>query len=156
YQGSEKFADKYLKDHYKWMMEQMKEKFPNYDGSTYPVWVWKRNVSRNEQCLFKKGTKGVMLTLDIQDEDILWSDFDSWHCILNNSPIVDNEEEWNDYLANEDDYLIEETWQKIFDFDYLRNADKEWHGEFNEEWIQGVTPIIRMDQIKKVTRFIAK
>ncbi|MEH6945319.1 DUF3841 domain-containing protein, partial [Bacillus sp. JJ722] len=86
YQGSEKYADKFLKDNYKYMMEQMKERLPNYDGTTYPVWVWKRRVKRNEKSLLMKGTKGVILTLDIPDEDILWSDFEGWHFILNNSP----------------------------------------------------------------------
>lgn len=155
-EGNKKFVWEPFSKPYKWMMSQMKSRIPNYNEDSYPIWVWKRRVNRNEKSLFKKGTRGVILTLVIPDEQILWSDFDSWHMILNNSPVVDNESEWEEYLKDKENYPVEETWMKIFDFDYLKNGDKEWHGEFNEDWIQGVTPRITMEQVKKVTRFIAK
>lgn len=156
YYGDEKHVWPEFKEPYQWMIGQMEERLPNYDGSTYPVWVWKRTVNRNEKALLPRGTKGVILTLEIPEEDILWSDFLSWHLILNKGPITENEEEYNQLEADEDQQAREATWPRVFDFDFLRKADKNWSGTFDEEWIQGVTPLIRMDQVKKVTRFIAK
>ncbi|WP_235976415.1 DUF3841 domain-containing protein [Niallia circulans] len=101
-----------------------------------------------------KGTKGVILTLEIPDEQILWSDFNFWHHVLNNWSITGSEEEDNRLDESGEDFRY--TWERIFDFDWYRNADPEWVGELNEEWIQGVTPKITMDMVKKVTRFIAK
>ncbi|MFO1442898.1 DUF3841 domain-containing protein [Bacillus sp. Bva_UNVM-123] len=154
--GKEKYAWDYFEKPYKWMVSKMKTRIPNFKGENYPIWVWKRRPNRNEKALFKRGTRGVILTLEIPDDQILFSDFDSWHSVLNNSPVCDNEEDWEKYLKDEYNYPVEETWEKIFDFEYLRNGDKDWRGEFNEEWIQGVTPRISMEQVKKVNRFIAK
>lgn len=56
------------------------------------------------------------------------------------------------YLLHE----IEETWERLFDMDWLKSRPKEWAGNFEDEWMQGVTPKITMNQIVKVERFIAK
>lgn len=32
----------------------------------------------------------------------------------------------------------------------------EWAGDIQNDWLQGVTPKIKMDQLLKVERFIAK
>lgn len=155
-EGKEEFAWDYFRNPYKWMMKQMSKRIQGYDGFTYPIWIWKRRPNRNEKALFNKGTRGVILKLEIPDDQILWSDFSLWHSVLNNSPVVDNEQQWKEYLKDKENYPVEETWEKIFDFEYLRNGDKDWFGVFNEEWIQGVTPRITMNHVKKVTRFIAK
>ena len=142
---------------YKWMMDQMEKRLPNYKSEVPPIWVWERRVNRNEQGLFKKGTKGVILKLDIPKENILWSPFEEWHSILNEGPITFDELEYNEfdkrgYLLHE----IKETWERLFDMDWLESRPKEWAGNFDDEWMQGVTPKITMDQIVKVERFIAK
>lgn len=155
-EGNERFILEGVEEPYKWMIFQMKRRIPNYDKDGYPIWVWKRRVNRNEKALFKKGTRGVILTLEIPENQILWSDSNSWHSVLNNGPVTDNEKQWEEYIKDEDRYPVVESWEKIFDFNYFRNADKEWHGEFDEQWIQGVTPRITMEQVQKVTRFIAK
>ena len=49
-----------------------------------------------------------------------------------------------------------ETWEKLFDMDWLASRPKEWSGNFKDHWMQGVTPKITMEQIVKVERFIAK
>ncbi|MGE8203880.1 DUF3841 domain-containing protein [Heyndrickxia sp. NPDC080065] len=156
-EGSEKYLWKEFKEPYNWMKKQMEKRISNYIvGKSYPIWVWRRRVNRNERSLLSPGTRGVILTLEIQDNQIVWSDFDSWHFVLNNCPITDSEAEWDDYLKDESSFPVIDSWEKIFNFDYFRNADKEWNGHFDEEWIQRVTPRITMEQVKKVTRFIAK
>lgn len=156
YHGNEKYVWTEFKYPYVWMMERMKERLPNYDGSTYPVWVWNKMPNRNRPGLLPSGIKGVILTLDIPNEDILWSCFNSWHSVLNNCPITETEEEWNQLAAEgfQKEKMVE-TWPKIFDFDWLKGLDKDWM-EFDPDWVQGVTPRIEMKNIVKVNRFIAK
>ncbi|MGE7920113.1 DUF3841 domain-containing protein [Viridibacillus sp. NPDC093762] len=142
---------------YDWMVAQMKKRLSHYEGDEYPVWVWKRRPGRNESALLPRGTRGVILKLEIPDEDILWSDFESWHLVLNEGPYTTSEKEWEDHLQNEwSTERVEKSWEMIFDFDKLSNLDPRWNGTFDPEWIQGVTPRITMDQVKKVTRFVAK
>ena len=154
--GDKDYAWKEFIQSYKWMMKQMNHRIEGYNGIDYPIWVWKRRVNRNESALLPKGTKGVILTLEIPEDQILWSEFEGWHFVLNNDPFTESEEEWKIYLENKDSFPVEKTWTKIFDFELLRSLDNSWNGKFDEEWIQGVTPKITMDMIKKVTRFIAK
>lgn len=73
--GDEGRVWKEFKGPYRWMMKQMENRIEGYNGVDYPIWVWKRRVNRNESSLLPKGTKGVILTLEIPDEQILWSDF---------------------------------------------------------------------------------
>ncbi|WP_242254100.1 DUF3841 domain-containing protein [Bacillus cereus group sp. BfR-BA-01379] len=156
YHGNEKYVCPHFKSPYAWMILQMKERIPNYDGRTFPVWVWNKRPDQNRPALLPKGQKGVILTLDIPDEDILWSCFHTWHAILNNSPITKTEEEW-DHFETEGfpkDKMIA-TWTRIFDFDWLQSLDKDWI-EFDPDWVQGVTPRIEMKHIMKAKRFIAK
>lgn len=51
---------------------------------------------------------------------------------------------------------VKETWEKLFDMNWLASRPKDWAGNFNDQWMQGVTPKITMEQIVKVERFIAK
>lgn len=153
--GEERFVWEEFKDPYKWMMSQMEKRIPGYTSGTYPIWVWRRRVNRNESALLPKGTKGVILTLEIPDDQLLWSDFETWHSVLSSYPVTDSEDEWEEFLKDEENFPVEDTWERIFDFELLRSIDDYW-GKLDEEWIQGVTPRITMDMVKKVTRFIAK
>jgi len=155
YSGNEKYVWPEFKSSYAWMMEQMKERLPHYDGLTYPVWLWHKRPDQNRPGMLLKGQKGVIITLDIPDEDILWSCFDSWHYVLNKWLLTQTEEE---YTQLEDCFSEEEmisSWSYIFDFDWLKSSEEDWLG-FDPEWIQGVTPRIEMKNVMKVNRFIAK
>lgn len=152
--GDEKYVWEEFKEPYHWMMKQMVKRIEGYNGIDYPIWLWRTRVDRNSSGHFSKGTKGVILTLEIPDDQILWSDFFLWHGVLYNGSVSGSEEEEN--RLEESGENIEYTWERIFDFDWLRNADSKWVGEYDESNLQGVTPIITMDMVKKVTRFIAK
>lgn len=53
---------------YQWMMNQMEKHMEDYNGTDYPVWLWRTIPDRNHSGHFPKGTKGVILTLDIPED----------------------------------------------------------------------------------------
>lgn len=76
---------------YDWMAEQMcrRVRAPPA-GVSYPVWAWyqwegvrKRLDMRTHRRWTTKGTPIVLLTINVPDELVLLSDFDTWHIILN-------------------------------------------------------------------------
>ena len=54
--GNNKFSA--FPKEYKWMMEQMEKRLPNYTSEEAPpIWVWERRVNRNEKGPFAKRDK---------------------------------------------------------------------------------------------------
>jgi len=135
---------------YLWMMEQMKERLPNYRGE-YPIWLWIKKPDMRSTGHFESYTRCVRLTLDLDEKDVLISDFGDWHSVLNNGFNSNNEQEYDDYHAGKLNITKEESWQRIFDYNHSR--DPEWKGD---EWLQGVTGRIMLDKVKKVEHFISR
>ena len=154
-EGDKKFA--MFPQAYEWMVDQMEKRIAYGKVENSPVWLWQRRPSGNEKALATKGERWVILKLEVPEDKILWSSFDDWHSILNNSPITYNEKEWDSF--NERGFPKEEvakTWERLFDHEWLASRPTKWAGKYNEHWMQGVTPRITMEQVKKVTRFIGK
>ncbi|MBX8945994.1 DUF3841 domain-containing protein [Lysinibacillus sp. K60] len=154
-EGDKKFA--MFPEAYDWMIIQMEKRIANCKVENNPVWLWQRKPSGNEKALATKGERWVILKLDVPEDKILWSSYEEWHSILNNNPITYSEKEW-DYL-NKRGFPKEEvakTWERLFDHEWLASRPIVWAGKYKEHWIQGVTPRITMEQVKKVTRFIGK
>ena len=79
---------------YDWMVEQMVGRLPGYHGG-YPWWGWARYGEgtprpdlRSFRTMTDRGREMVMLELEIPDGEALLSDFDAWHMVLNNHPIL--------------------------------------------------------------------
>jgi len=138
-------------EHYKWMMGEMSKRLPNYIGE-YPIWLWVKKPDMRSSAHFIGGTKCVRLTLEIDDNDVLISDFDRWHLVLNNGFCSDNEQEDENFDNGKLNITKEESWERIFDLN--RNVDVEWTG--NGEWLQGTTGRIYLDKVKKVEHFVTR
>lgn len=139
-------------DEYQWMIAQMKNRLVNYQGE-YPVWLWLEKPDMRSTAHFKSGTKCVRLTIELNEQDVLVSDFEDWHCVLNDWFCSDNEEEDNAFEEGLLEITKEESWQRIFELDRVR--DPNWHGTEKRK-LQGVTGMIDLSQIKKVEYFIAR
>ena len=66
----------------------------------YPIWFWhqyKNSKSKRpdlrESGLLSKGTKGVLIEFEKPETEILLSDFNLWHFVLNYWHIANNEEQ---------------------------------------------------------------
>ena len=149
--GNESFVTEDFPSSYQWMKKQISERIENTES--FPIWLWTKKPDLNDEGHFVKGTNAVCLTLEIPDNKVLLSDFNAWHCILN---------DWFCSLTEEEDDLFEEgklniskeqSWERIFDLKLLQNSEM-WMTE--HQIIQGVTPFIKKEQVLNIEYFIAK
>ena len=112
---------------YKWMAEQMKLRgIKQVLAAKYPFWAWYKYSSKKNKPDLRHaghaihGTKCVCLELAIPDKDVLLSNFDLWHCVLNDMPVFE-ESDWDySYVAykalsiEEQIKIKEKSWEKIF------------------------------------------
>ena len=105
-------------------------------------------------------SKCVCLELEIPDEEVLLSDFNAWHYVLNrcwlddsrNEEEYDRLQEWFDNLPGQDrERLRVESWQKIFDVEPYKD---EWITK--GRYVQAVFWEIRKEYVKKVQFFTAR
>lgn len=124
--------DKQTKFAYDWMCKKMVEKGISQPKNVdYPIWAWYtynwKNKKPDLRCsgLGKPGEKSVCIELEIPDKDVLLSDFNHWHYVLNNSYMnpgtTEEVADIYDYLYGkvadnrEKKLLKEDSWEKIFE-----------------------------------------
>ena len=166
-------TDSFFSSHYGYMITQMIDRcaeFPPKFSDPFknpPVWAWyiydgENKVPDNlDTCgVGVPGNEYVCIEFEIEEDDILLSDFDAWHHVLNNSwyegSLSEAEWEtlhsWYDRLPNkEKDAIKLASWERIFDITQYKN---DWCS--NGYYVQGTFWELRKDMITKVTRFTAK
>jgi hypothetical protein len=153
-------------DAYNWLIEKMVEKIGKpSDEIKYPVWAWhtydwKRKSSDLRVRQGTRGQKMVRMEIDIPDNEVVLSDFDAWHNVLNKWCDLDcnNEEEYDreyekfEKLSPEEQKRVTiESWNKIFD---LTPIDTDWNK--NGKYIQATFWKLEEKHIKKVHFFKSK
>lgn len=122
---------------YRWMAQQMRQRIgePPIKEIEYPIWAWyqydssKKRKPPRSTVNVPEGLSAYM-EIEMPDNDVLLSDFDSWSSVLNQGPIDDwkriyktidaleKEEgrylQYGDYPQNIRD-RIEKSWETIFD-----------------------------------------
>lgn len=148
---------------YDWISQQMIQKIGTPpEGVHYPVWAWfqwegkrkRRDLRRSGYA--KRGTPLVQITFEAEENEFLLSDFDDWHCVLNDSYLANNEAELDNFhkqFPQPTRHEIEPSWQRIFD---LNRYEPNWDYPPNQKSIQATLWQIKMEQVKKVEHFIAK
>ena len=153
-------------DAYDWMKEQLTDRCGNPKHIKDMVWAWHTYDGKHKKPdlrhtgFGKKGEKEVCLEIDIPDNEVLLSDFDEWHNVLNRwfCDNSQNEEEW-EHIQEELDNLpgdvrdkkIRESWQRIFD---IKQYKTDWRS--NGYYVQAVFWELKLEQIKKVQYFTAR
>lgn len=136
-----------FKDSYRWMVEQMKNRIGNPpDDVTFPMWAWYQWEGKRKRPDMRthgygwgdRGTPIVLMTMDVPDEQVLLSDFDYWHVVLNDGELI------IPYIENAV-YTKEEkrkSWENIFDITCPYDKDRTmglstqatmW--EIRKEWL---------------------
>lgn len=143
---SEEFLDSYL-----WMMEQMSKCLANYQGN-YPTWLWLKKPDLRQSGYLNKKDLGVLLEVELNEDEVLVSDFMAWHIVLNNHFLAMTEEEDELFDAGKLSMTKEESWTRIFDYKELMKYEY-WQGK---EDLQAVAGRIAISRIRLVKEFTAR
>ncbi|RJE90542.1 DUF3841 domain-containing protein [Paenibacillus sp. 1011MAR3C5] len=93
---------------YGWMMGQMKKRIPRYEGG-FPVWLWTKRPDLRCNGKLPKGERGVLLEVQLDEDEVLISDFQAWHIV----------------------------WERIFDYVELRRYEY-WSGKEDLQAVAGM------------------
>lgn len=132
----------YFKEPYNWMREQMIARSilpPQDHQDIYPLWAWRDHVVAFEEWARHKrrpkfwGPQNVLLEVDIPDNQVLLSDYELWHLVLNGSHATPEERaEWPRLV-------LDLSWEDP----YYRSANPLVQATFWE---------LRMDQVRVIER----
>ncbi len=117
--------DDFIKS-YDWLVSEMAKVIPQPEHVRWPAWAWHTNYGVQTKPDRRRGMFNnydeldSILELEVPDELVLLSDFDDWHCVLNNCAIMSDEEyeawpekdEW-DCAVYTDEFKLD-SWKKVF------------------------------------------
>ena len=162
---------------YDWMAIEMRKRIGNPPQTEirYPLWAWFQYNSRKKpkppispNILGSEDNIGVVLEIEIPDNEVLLSDFCLWHIPLNGHPISEDKklmrrfDSFRATLGGSCDFCdypsdlqrdIMSTWDAIFD---LRTKNKRWTAK--SMWnrpIQACFWELKLEQVLKV-EFVEK
>ena len=159
YANDEKFINAY-----NWLIEQMKTKIGCPKNSKYPIWAWYKLDASQENMIEKIkhffgcspiSESSAIIELEIPDEDVVLTDYNLWHDVLNDRWINpgENEKQWDElydwfhtlpYDVREE--LKLRSWQEVFDTNY-----------YSSDWIvvgrdvQATFWELRYEYVKNIT-----
>lgn len=149
---------------YDWLVLQMKKRIGlPPEGVSYPVWArhtWegvrkKPDLRRERWCNGFKGDRIACIEIDIPDDQVLLSDFDTWSIILVDGLYLMTEEEdkvieaeYSELSEDEKWKYKSQNWENVFDIEPFKN---EWM--IKGESIQATFWELKAEQIRKVRFF---
>lgn len=138
--GSIAYADPDFLPAYEWIAAQMTARIrPPDDGGSLPVWGWqqfdgkRRRPDLRQSAHLPRGERGVRIEIEMPDDELLLSDFELWHYVLNYWYLPGSERDaerfasthgrevpsWRKPPANPMvDRLIRGSWERIFDLEW--------------------------------------
>ena len=131
----------------------MKKRLLGYTGEQ-PIWLWLKKPDMRNSGHDERGKKIVRLTVELDENDVLVSDFSKWHIVVNDGFYFHTEKEYEDLEKGDIHTSKEESWDRILD-EYDDTHAELW-GERDSIILQGVTSRILIENVKKVEYFIAK
>lgn len=154
---SPKYWDKDMVAYYEWMYQQYQKRIGSQIKSLIWVWEdvpeWYFEYDEEDDKYWETGQLQqdrfrVLLTLDVPEERILWSDYESWHCPLNDGALLSDEEFEEEEQGKIFDAIY--GWERIFNFKWLK--ENGWGDVLK----QGVIDKIDISAIKEVRYYDAK
>jgi hypothetical protein len=127
---------------YLWLIGQMEQRgYLRPTPEAYPLWAWtteeriRVNYTYGHSDFPRNPPVGVVVEIEIPDNEVLLSDFELWHCVLNGSNA---------------DATERELWPKlVFDFTWY---DEYYHGN-GERDLQATFWTLHRDQVCRILPF---
>lgn len=149
--GDWRRVDKAFKAPYKWLCEAMEYRSIRLNGRP-PIWAWKDKPDLRKSG-WGKGEKLVRIELELPQSNTLASNFDAWHCVLNDHYLTSNDDESDKEFpegGGESGYTrdeIKRSWQRVFDLEFC-TSQAEYDGH-----TQVTFPAIELSHVKRVKAF---
>lgn len=146
---------------YRWMAREMRDRLgaPQIPNQA-PIWVWCqwRGVSRRRPDLRSRGhlptgATGVRIELELDEERVLYSDFDLWHYALNGWYLPESLADEVEFEARPDRRRITPSWRRMFNLEW---RDRRYVAALAEKSIQGVTWELRPQDVRRSASFVAR
>jgi hypothetical protein len=172
------FSEKDFLDSYKWIAEQMHKRLQlDAPEGAFPLWAWyqwdgerRRRPDMRARGHLPPGEKGCRIEFEIDDNQVLLSDFDLWHFVLNYWYLAASmtEDEAFDarlaekglFITNEHplpdpdlDAAIRKSWERIFDLDWY---EEDMTHPKEKKIIQATFWELSMDSVKRVDEFTGR
>lgn len=152
---------------YDWLNLKMEQQIGRRPKEVeYPIWSWYKRDWKHKKPdlrnvgLGNKGDKSVCIEVDISDNQVVLSDFDAWHFVLNKWYLDDAlcEEDWEKshnelerYSIQEQEQIIQKSWDKVFNISPFKN---EWMQR--GRYIQATFWVLYLKDVKKVQFFTCR
>lgn len=144
-----------FKKAYSWLYEQMK--LMNKDlGKNNGGMFWAHNRKADSYYY-----NGMLLELEKPTSEVIVSDYNMWHCILNNSPVVTQEEDydyWESLSPDSAKNYLYDSWKKILD---IRITPKhrikpgveiqKWYDKGERQVYQTCFTSIKLEDIRNIS-----
>ncbi len=162
------YADQDFLPPYRWMTAQMQQRIgPAPDMEALPFWAWfqaygskqaKPDLRRSGH--LPSGSKGIRLELEMAMAQVLLSDFELWHYVLNNwylpGSLADGElfeRNRKKKRSSEQQSMIEKSWQRIFDLNF---AAADIAVPLAEKSLQATFWELKLENVIDVQTFLAR
>lgn len=173
-----RYADKDMRPAYEWMAAQMQKRLASKPANSFlPIWAWlqwegERKRRPDLRCggHLAKGSPGVLIEFEADETNVLLSDFDLWHYVLNYWYLPATEAEGKafdaemkkiglDYFATKPlpnlkyHQRIEKSWMRIFDLSWSSEGISD---QRKAKSIQAVLWELRKEKVRKAQTFISR
>lgn len=158
---------KCFKDSYDWLVGEMEKRVGKRPkGINYPIWAWYirdwkyKKPDLRESGYGLKGENLVCIEIEKKDRDVVLTDFDTWHFVLNNGYIDKSisEKEWEKNMAwfdslpiRQQEKLKKESWQEIFNITPFKN---DWMQR--GRYVQATFWYLSLQEVQKIQIFKAR
>ena len=146
--GDWRRADRDFKRSYKWLCIQMEQRGIPLKGRP-PMWAWATKPDLRGAYHFARGVEGVRLELEVPDKLVLASNFEAWHCVLNDIYLVTSDDELEG-MFDRPRCEIEASWQKIFQLEHVSGLPGY------TDCVQVTFPAIELDYVIGATHFVGR
>jgi hypothetical protein len=162
-------VDPYMLPAYHWMADQLRRRVgPPPRGVVLPLWAWVVKPDLRESAHLARGTPGVVLEVEVSAEEVLVSDFERFHAVLNRSYLERSQADADrhDRLEQRESpggwphtpavrARVEKSWERVFGFS-SQEMDPRHHGPASAAVRQAVFWELRREQVRSVRRFVAR
>ena len=118
---------------YVWMRSQMRTRLKGYKGEPI-IWLWTERPTWYKDWIHINRKKFVLLTVELNENEVVYSDFDAWHIVLNNTAFDDGE-----------------SWERVFDLKWIQENFLESHEKQRLQATAGVLDIGKVTDVKYFT-----